>query len=176
MYLEVAIYWVRTFRILTVLLMNWLLDHYEMASFIPGESMLWSHSLLLLTSATDGVKFMSIMLLLVFYLSHLFFFLSLFFFCLLLDWLRVFCESTCWFISYNFEQWSRNSLRIVSCDFRRDRFLLFPISQGLVLLLPHAQCLENRCFIYFVCFVVVSGRRVNALFATLSWWEVNSDF
>lgn len=50
-----------------------------MAFFIPGESMLYSHFPFLLTSATDGFKVMSIILLLVFYLSHLFFCLSPFF-------------------------------------------------------------------------------------------------
>ena len=72
---------------------SWWTDSFTIEKWlflIPGERILWSQPLFLLTSATHGIKFMSLMLLSVFYLSHLFFFLSLFlFFCLLLDELRV---------------------------------------------------------------------------------------
>lgn len=34
------------------------------------------------------------------------------------------------------------------------------------------QCFRNYCFIYFVCVLVASGKRINLLLATPSWLEV----
>lgn len=39
--------------------------------------------------------------------------------------------------------------------------------------LSGSQCLQNYCFIHFVCFSVVSGRRVNLILVTPSWLEVD---
>ena len=122
--------------------------------------MLWSHPLFLLTSATHGIKFMSLTLLSVFYLSHLFFFLSLFlFFCLLLDWgfclCVCVCESTCWLISCNSEQWSRNSLTIVICSIRWDHFLLFLIYQALVPLNASCSLARKPLFHIFCLFLLL---------------------
>lgn len=67
--------------------------------------------------------------------------------------------------------WPRNALWEVSQGNQRSHLTSFQSFRDHHSSLPNGQCLKNCCFIYFACFLVVLGRRVNLFPVTPIWPE-----